>query len=90
MQAAGQGGPPVRYCVLVLGSAGRGESLLAADQDNAIVYATGEPGGAEDAWFAALGAHIADILDEVGVTARAASWRATPPGATASPTGKRW
>ena len=41
----GKGPPPVPYAVLVLGSAGRGESLLAADQDNAIVYATGEPGG---------------------------------------------
>ncbi|KAB2914117.1 MAG: CBS domain-containing protein [Hyphomicrobiaceae bacterium] len=64
---AGRGGPPVPYTVLVLGSAGRGESLLAADQDNAIVYETGGPGGAEDQWFAALGAHIADILDAAGV-----------------------
>ena len=64
---AGRGGPPVPYAVLVLGSAGRGESLLAADQDNAIVYESGEPGGPEDQWFAALGAHIADILDAAGV-----------------------
>ena len=82
MLAAGLGPAPVRYCVLVLGSAGRGESLLAADQDNAIVYAPGEPGGAEDAWFAALGGHIADILDAVGVhyckggvMAKNAAWR---------------
>jgi hypothetical protein len=27
----------------VLGSAGRGESLLAMDQDNALVFAEGEP-----------------------------------------------
>jgi len=51
----------------VLGSAGRGESLLNADQDNAFVYEAGEPGGKEDAWFAEAGAHIADILNEVGV-----------------------
>ena len=51
----------------VLGSAGRGESLLAMDQDNALVFADGEPDGAEDRWFAALGAHVADILHEVGV-----------------------
>ncbi len=34
--------PPVAYAVLVLDSAGRKESQLAADQDNAIVYAEGE------------------------------------------------
>ena len=82
MLAAGRGEPPVRYCVLVLGSAGRGESLLNADQDNAIVFASGEPGGVEDAWFAELGGHIADILDAVGVPyckggvmAKNAAWR---------------
>ena len=37
------------------------------DQDNAIVFATGEPGGAEDRWFAQLGTMVADILHEVGV-----------------------
>jgi hypothetical protein len=72
----------VDYAVLVLGSAGRGESLLAADQDNAIVYASGEPGGAEDQWFEALGIEIASILDAAGVPfckggvmARNAQWR---------------
>src|SRR5690606_39165496 len=34
---AGRRGPPVDYALMVLGSAGRGESLLAADQDHAIV-----------------------------------------------------
>ena len=36
---AGASPPPVAYAVLVLDSAGRKESQLAADQDNAIVYA---------------------------------------------------
>jgi DNA polymerase-3 subunit epsilon/CBS domain-containing protein len=67
MREAGEGAPPVPYAVLVLGSAGRGESLLAMDQDNAIVFADGEPDGPEDRWFAKLGTHIADILHEVGV-----------------------
>lgn len=53
--------------LLVLGSAGRGESLLAMDQDNAIVFAAGELGGSEDRWFARLGALVADTLHEVGV-----------------------
>ena len=61
------GPPPVSYCVLVLGSAGRGESLLSADQDNAIVFETGEPGGVEDRWFAAMAQHMNEMLDEAGV-----------------------
>ena len=67
MQADGRGAAPCPYAVLVLGSGGRGESLLAPDQDNAIVYAHGEPDGAEDRWFAALGAGLADILEAAGV-----------------------
>ena len=67
LAADGWGPPPCRYGLLVLGSAGRGESLLAADQDNAIVFEKGEPGGAEDKWFEALAGHVADILDQVGV-----------------------
>jgi CBS domain-containing protein len=82
MRDGGKGDPPVAYAVLVLGSAGRGESLLAMDQDNAIVFAEGEPDGAADRWFAELGKHIADILHEVGVPycqggvmAKNAAWR---------------
>lgn len=67
MREAGLGAPPAPYALLVLGSAGRGESLLAMDQDNAIVFERGEPDGPEDRWFAALGTHVADILHEVGV-----------------------
>jgi DNA polymerase-3 subunit epsilon/CBS domain-containing protein len=63
----GAGAPPCAYSFAVLGSAGRGESLLAMDQDNAIVFAEGEPGGDVDRWFERLGIHVADILDEVGV-----------------------
>ncbi len=51
MRDAGHGEPPCRYAVAVLGSAGRGESLLAMDQDNALVFADGEPGSAQDSWF---------------------------------------
>jgi CBS domain-containing protein len=67
LKASGWGPPPVPYAMMVLGSAGRGESLLAADQDNAIVYAEGETGGPEDRWFAELGRHVADTLNAVGV-----------------------
>ncbi len=59
--------PPCPYAMLVLGSGGRGESLLAMDQDNAIIFAQGEPGGIEDAWFAELGGRVSDMLDASGV-----------------------
>ncbi|MDH3218506.1 MAG: DUF294 nucleotidyltransferase-like domain-containing protein [Gammaproteobacteria bacterium] len=59
--------PPCPYAMLVLGSGGRGESLLAMDQDNAIVFASGKPGGPEDEWFAELARRVSDTLDAVGV-----------------------
>lgn len=66
-RVAGRGRAPCPYCYLVLGSGGRGESLLALDQDNAIVFAEGEPGGVEDRWFAALAERVSAILDAAGV-----------------------
>lgn len=67
MRDDGKGDPPCSYTVAVLGSAARGESLLAMDQDNALIFAQGEPDGREDRWFAAFGEHLADTLHEVGV-----------------------
>jgi CBS domain-containing protein len=61
------GPPPCQYAMLVLGSGGRGESMLAMDQDNALVYAEGEPDSAVDKWFAELGTRVSDILDIAGV-----------------------
>ncbi len=82
LREAGLGEPPCPYTVAILGSAGRGESLLAMDQDNAIIFEKGEPGGTADKYFETLGGHIADILHEVGVPyckggvmARNAAWR---------------
>lgn len=79
---SGKGEPPVPYAMLVLGSGGRGESLLAMDQDNAIIYLEGEPGSDTDGWFEALGARVATILNEAGVAfcqggvmASNAAWR---------------
>jgi CBS domain-containing protein len=67
MRNEGLGPPPVPYAVLVLGSAGRGESQLAADQDNAIVYAEGAEGGPEDRYFEQLATHMNETLDAAGV-----------------------
>ncbi len=82
MEKKGHGAPPCPFAVLVLGSAGRGESLLGADQDNALVFETGEPGGDTDRWFEAMATIMSAILDEVGiphckggVMAKNALWR---------------
>jgi DNA polymerase-3 subunit epsilon/CBS domain-containing protein len=82
MRETGAGEPPVPFAVMVLGSAGRGESQLAADQDNAIVYAQGAEGGPEDLYFEKLAQEMNTILDAAGiplcrggVMARNRSWR---------------
>ncbi|MEM7293784.1 MAG: DUF294 nucleotidyltransferase-like domain-containing protein, partial [Pseudomonadota bacterium] len=76
------GPAPSRWCLLVLGSAGRGESLLSADQDNALIF-DGDPN--DDAWFARFGESIEQILDQAGipscmggVMASREPWRGTP------------
>lgn len=82
MAREGFGPPPVPFCVLVLGSAGRGESLMAADQDNAIVFAEGDPGSPADRWFATMAGYMNLMLDAAGVPlckggvmARETAWR---------------
>lgn len=77
--ASAEAGPcPARWCLLVLGSAGRGESLLAPDQDNALILED----GADDKWFARFAGRINELLDragiplcEGGVMARNKPWR---------------
>jgi CBS domain-containing protein len=64
MQDQGRGAPPAPWCLLVLGSGGRGESLLSADQDNALIHSGTT---ADDAWFEEFGGGIAKLLDEAGV-----------------------
>ncbi|TVU89225.1 DUF294 nucleotidyltransferase-like domain-containing protein [Vreelandella titanicae] len=69
MQAQGWGPPPVGYCVLMLGSAARFESLLGPDQDNALIiddypdYRHVEI----DGYFQALGERFTQRLDEAGI-----------------------
>ena len=79
MADTGWGAAPARWCVLVLGSGGRGESALTPDQDNAIVHLGGD---SDDAWFAEAGRRIAETLDQAGiplckggVMAKNAAWR---------------
>ena len=82
MREAGRGEAPCPYAMMVLGSGGRGESLLVPDQDNALVFASGALDGPEDRWFAELGDRLSAILDEAGiplctggVMAKNADWR---------------
>ncbi|NYT72884.1 signal transduction protein [Halomonas sp. QX-2] len=69
MQAQGWGAPPVDYCILLLGSAARFESLLGPDQDNALIiddypdYRHVEI----DGYFQALGERFTQRLDEAGI-----------------------
>ena len=64
LAADGWGPPPAPYALLVLGSAGRGESLLAFDQDNALVH---RGDAAADPWFAEFGNRLNILLDQAGV-----------------------
>ncbi|WP_048647890.1 DUF294 nucleotidyltransferase-like domain-containing protein [Nitratireductor soli] len=82
MRQAGEGAPPCPFGVMVLGSGGRGESLLAPDQDNALVFAEGEPGSAADRWFESFAVRFTDHLHAAaiplcqgGVMARNPPWR---------------
>ncbi|WP_374656164.1 DUF294 nucleotidyltransferase-like domain-containing protein [Dongia sp.] len=64
LMLAREGAAPAHWCFLVLGSAGRGETLLAADQDHALVH-----DGYEDdyPWFEKFGLHCSAILDQIGI-----------------------
>jgi CBS domain-containing protein len=64
MAESGRGAPPGGWCLLVLGSAGRAESLLAPDQDNALIL---DDAVRDDAWFAHFGERLNRLLDEAGV-----------------------
>ncbi|MDH5190192.1 MAG: DUF294 nucleotidyltransferase-like domain-containing protein [Gammaproteobacteria bacterium] len=64
MEAEGKDKPPADWCVMVLGSGGRAESLLSADQDNALIH-TGTK--EDDDWFAQFGTYLAEMLDGAGL-----------------------
>ena len=67
------GPAPVSWCLLILGSGGRDESLLAPDQDHALIFED-VPDNAPPAekqaaldWCLGLGQAIADTLDAAGM-----------------------
>lgn len=84
MATNGWGAPPVPFALIVMGSAGRGESALAPDQDNGFVLADFDDANRArfDAYFAALGERFTAALAEIGfplcrggVMASNAHWR---------------
>jgi len=74
MLAEGRGRAPAPYALMVLGSAGRGESLLKPDQDNALIYElekddnqTSQLQEEIDQWFADFGTKLAKTLNDIGI-----------------------
>ena len=68
MAQAGWGEPPVRFCLLIMGSGGRGESFLHPDQDNGFIledYPDSEHPRV-DRFFIELAERMTRDLDEVG------------------------
>ena len=69
MAACGAGAPPVEFAVLVMGSGGRGESAIGADQDNGFVLADYDDSDHDriDAFFIALAESMTAMLDRIGL-----------------------
>lgn len=69
MQGQGWGSPPVAYCVIVMGSGARHESLLGPDQDNGMIIADYPDSrhGEVDGYFQALGERFTERLDRAGI-----------------------
>jgi signal-transduction protein with cAMP-binding, CBS, and nucleotidyltransferase domain len=69
MREAGWGPPPVPFCIVVMGSGGRGENYLFPDQDNGFILDDypDEAHGGVDAWFIAFADRMTRALDGLGI-----------------------
>ena len=79
------GPAPAPYCVVAMGSLGRLEAGLGADQDSAILI--DDSGDAADAWYEQLAAALTDAMERIGfprcpgdAMATNARWRQTVAG----------
>jgi CBS domain-containing protein len=79
------GPAPAPYCVVAMGSLGRLEAGLGADQDTAILI--DDSGDAADAWYEQLAAALTDAMERIGfprcpgdAMATNARWRQTVAG----------
>ena len=64
----GWGGPPVPFALIVMGSAGREECLLAPDQDNGFILTDYDDAehARIDAYFVPLAVRFTQLLDAIG------------------------
>jgi signal-transduction protein with cAMP-binding, CBS, and nucleotidyltransferase domain len=69
LAADGWGAPPVAFALVIMGAAGRGECLLAPDQDNGFILADYEDDahGRIDSYFVPLAVRFTRLLAEIGV-----------------------
>ncbi|EPC03381.1 hypothetical protein L861_17720 [Litchfieldella anticariensis FP35 = DSM 16096] len=69
LKGSGWGEPPVGFCVLILGSGARHESLLGPDQDNAMIIDEYPDARHReiDGYFQALGERFTARLDTAGI-----------------------
>lgn len=70
MEKDGAGRPPAPYALFVLGSGGRGESLLAPEPDTALIFDSADLDGPSGTWFARFGDRVSEILLESHVSER--------------------
>jgi CBS domain-containing protein len=68
LAADGWGEPPVAFALIIMGSAGRGECLLAPDQDNGFILADYEDAAHArvDAYFMRLAERFTHLLGGIG------------------------
>ena len=73
------GPPPIKYCLLALGSMGRDEQLIVTDQDNALILENSYQPEQHDAYFAALARYVSDGLAACGYSYCSGEIMATNP-----------
>jgi len=69
MADEGLGKPPLPFAVIVMGSGGRGESAIGADQDNGFILADYDDADhrAIDRYFIDLAVRMTEMLDRIGL-----------------------
>jgi CBS domain-containing protein len=65
MAGRGDGEPPVRFALIIMGSGGRGETLLSTDQDNGLII-DDDAGESDLDWFRRFAEALNPALDHVG------------------------
>lgn len=68
MEAEGKGPAPLDYAFIIMGSGGRKEMLLTADQDNGLILADADEAQltAANPWFEEFTTRLNDNLDRIG------------------------